>query len=96
MAGYWRRYPRIWGDPPLPPGTEVVCRVTGARGRVMNYDCSVGQFPVRWQGGMWETCVVGDVRVIWPPVPMTKPSAAPAEVCVFQHNEGGLSETHAH
>jgi hypothetical protein len=91
MAGYPRRYPRIWGDPPLPPGTEVVCRVTGARGRVMNYDCSVGQFPVRWQGGMWESCVAGDVTVIASARPFVRPSATPAEVCVFQHSEGAPS-----
>lgn len=67
MAGDSRYYPRIWGSSPLPPGTKVVCRATGARGRVMDYDCSVGQFPVRWNdpgtGVMWETCVAGDVIV---------------------------------
>lgn len=63
------RQPKIWGDPPLPPSTEVICNVTGARGVVGYYDSSVGQFPVRWPGGMWETCLAGDVAVATPPAP---------------------------
>jgi hypothetical protein len=65
MANFRLRYPKVHGDPPLPPGTRVRCRSTGALGTVEPYACSVGQFPVRWDdpgtGAVWKICLAGDV-----------------------------------
>jgi len=70
-----QRYPRIWGDPPLPPGTHVICKISGARGVVGDYDCTVGTFPVNWPHGMCEMCLPHEVIETAPPG--TRPANAP-------------------
>lgn len=68
MANFRSRHPKIHGEPPLPPGTRVRCRVTGKRGTVEPYTHSIGQFPVRWDnpgtGAIWELCTANDVTVL--------------------------------
>ena len=61
-----RRQPRRMGPAPLPPGTHVVRLIGGQHGVVQKYgvEYSVGCFPVRWAGGMWESCGSDDVAVI--------------------------------
>lgn len=52
----------------LPPGTRVQRCAGRYLGRVPAYDMSLpgnlGWFPVRWDGGSWETCGISEVIVI--------------------------------
>lgn len=62
--------------PLLPPGTRVQRLAGGQLGTVQQYgmEHSSGCFPIRWDGGLWETCGADDVRVI--PATGAKPRSA--------------------
>ena len=54
----------LQGRSVLPPETRVARVVGGWLGVVQKFDCSVGGFPVRWDGGLWEICGIDDVTVV--------------------------------
>lgn len=71
------------GTPPLPVGTRVQRIAGGQLGTVQKYDCSVGQFPVRWDdlwdgcGARWEICIPADVRAFTPTSGRHAPATRP-------------------
>jgi hypothetical protein len=68
----------LQGQLVLAPLTRVKRNVGGWLGTVQKYDCSVGGFPVRYDGGMWELVGIDDVTVLQPKVPRVRKRARPA------------------